>query len=266
MPYHYFRRPAAERAGRAPLVARFVLPAAVVVPMALLPAASGATGSTTSVSTTVPGATVPSGEWPYPNGDLANTRVAPGSTISSANVARLQEAWAFKLTGTAAAGLSGTGSLTAGPVVQGGAVYIQDQYANVYALSLATGKLMWEYQANLPEKTGPGPDGVAVADGTVYGDTSTSAFALNAVTGKAGLGGQQPVEHQPRVVRDPAAGGGRAGLPGQRLRLGAGRRGTDGSQCGQRPRVVEVQHRHPAVQLAYRASVSARAGPGRRRW
>ena len=184
MLYHYFRRPAPERAGRAPLVARFVLPAAVVVPMALLPAASGGTASATSVSTTVPGATVPSGEWPYPNGDLANTRVAPGSTISSANVARLQEAWAFKLTGTAAAGVSGTGSLTAGPVVQGGAVYIQDQYANVYALSLATGKLMWEYQANLPEKTGPGPDGVAVADGTVYGDTSTSAFALNAVTGK----------------------------------------------------------------------------------
>ena len=63
-------------------------------------------------------------------------------------------------------------------------MYLQDEDANVYALALATGKLKWEYQVNVPEKSGPGPDGVAVADGTVYGDTSTSVFALNAATGK----------------------------------------------------------------------------------
>jgi outer membrane protein assembly factor BamB len=61
---------------------------------------------------------------------------------------------------------------------------MQDLYANVYAISLATGKLDWEYQVNVPEKTGPGPDGVAVANGVVYGDTPTAAFALNAATGK----------------------------------------------------------------------------------
>ena len=63
-------------------------------------------------------------------------------------------------------------------------MYLQDEDANVYALALATGKLKWEYQVNLPEKSGPGPDGVAVAGGAVYGDTSTSVFALNAATGK----------------------------------------------------------------------------------
>jgi outer membrane protein assembly factor BamB len=129
-------------------------------------------------------APVLSGSWPYPNADLANTRVAPGSTISSKNVARLRQAWAFSLTGSAASGVSVYGSLAAAPVVENGVVYIQDLDANVYALVLSTGKLKWEYRVNLPEKTGPGPDGVAVVDGAVYGESSTAAFALSAATGK----------------------------------------------------------------------------------
>ena len=144
----------------------------------------GGGSSSAPVTTTFPGATSPSGQWPYPNGDLANTRDAPGSVISSSNVSGLREAWAFKLAGTAAAGVSPYGSLTAAPVVSDGVVYLQDQDANVYALALATGQLMWEYQVNVPEASGPGPDGVAVADGMVYGDTSTSVFALSAATGK----------------------------------------------------------------------------------
>jgi alcohol dehydrogenase (cytochrome c) len=124
------------------------------------------------------------GSWPDPNGDLANTRVAPGATISSANVSKLKPAWGFKLTGPAAAGVEGAGSLAANPIVQGGVVYIQDLDANVYALSLSTGQLEWEYECNTPEKSGPGPNGVAVAAGTVYGQTPTSAFALDATTGK----------------------------------------------------------------------------------
>jgi outer membrane protein assembly factor BamB len=135
------------------------------------------------VSTAFAGAAAPAGSWPDPNGDIANTRDGPGSAISAANVSGLREAWSFKLAGTAAAGVSGIGSLTAPPVVQDGVVYLQDEDANVYALALATGKLKWEYQVNVPEKSGPGPDGVAVADGTVYGDSSASVFALNAATG-----------------------------------------------------------------------------------
>jgi hypothetical protein len=46
-----------------------------------------------------------SASWPYSNGDLANTRDATGSTVSSANVPRLAPAWTLKLTGKAAAGL-----------------------------------------------------------------------------------------------------------------------------------------------------------------
>jgi outer membrane protein assembly factor BamB len=125
-----------------------------------------------------------SGSWQYANGDLANTRDAAGSTISSANVSRLAEAWTFRLTGMAAAGAPPYGALTANPIVRSGVVYVQDLDSNVYALALATGKLEWEYQCNQLERSGPGPNGVAVADGKVYGLTPTAAFAVNASTGQ----------------------------------------------------------------------------------
>jgi alcohol dehydrogenase (cytochrome c) len=148
-----------------------------------------------------------SGSWAYPNADLANTRVARGSRISSKNVARLRQAWSFRLSGTAASGVSVYGSLAAAPIVENGVVYIQDLHSNVYALTLSTGKLRWEYQVDVPEKTGPGPDGVAVVGGVVYGDSPAAAFALRAATGKpiwrnAGLlrAGQGSFEIQPQVA------------------------------------------------------------------
>ncbi|MFZ0162575.1 MAG: PQQ-binding-like beta-propeller repeat protein, partial [Trebonia sp.] len=158
------------------------------------------------VTSTFADAAAASGSWPYPNGDLANTRVATGSTITAANVSQLKEAWAFKLTGQGAANLHGAGSLAANPVVADGVVYMQDLYSNVYAISLATGKLKWEYQVDTPVKTGPGPNGVAVADGRVYGQTATAAFALNAATGKLAWtdssllsSGEGTFEMQPQV-------------------------------------------------------------------
>ena len=54
----------------------------------------------------------------------------------------------------------------------------------MYALSLATGRLRWEYRCDQPEKSGPGPNGVAVAGGKVYGLTPTAAFAVSAATGR----------------------------------------------------------------------------------
>ena len=175
--YHFDHR-------RAPFGAYLLLPAALLASVTM-PAAAGAGGSSAaSLTTTFPGTASPSGQWPYPNGDLANTRVAPGSVISSANVSQLREAWAFKLTGKAAAGVSYAGSLTAAPVVATASCTCRTRTPTCTRWRSPPGKLKWEYQVNMPEATGPGPDGVAVADGTVYGDTSTSVFALNAATGK----------------------------------------------------------------------------------
>jgi alcohol dehydrogenase (cytochrome c) len=177
--------------------ARTTLGTALLITAALLAASCSAssTSSTGKLAASAPACTTPppaaavtagtpSGSWPDPNAELDNARVAAGSTISSANVSKLQQAWTFKLTGQAAASVEETGSLAANPVVTNGVVYLQDLDANVYAIDLATGKLKWEYQVSSPEASGPGPDGVAVACGVVYGDTSTAVFALNAATGQ----------------------------------------------------------------------------------
>lgn len=124
------------------------------------------------------------GSWPYPNGTIANTRDVPGSTIGSGNVSTLRQRWTFKLSGEAAANISETGSLISNPIVRGGVVYFQDLHSNVYALALGTGKLLWECRLNQAIRSGPGPNGVAVAGGLVFGQTPTTAFALNAATGR----------------------------------------------------------------------------------
>jgi outer membrane protein assembly factor BamB len=184
--------------------ARLFAPVIALVLVAVVPAASGASDPAPATKE-FPGAAVPTGSWPYPNADIANTRNAPDSAISLANVSGLREAWTFKLAGKS--DTAGAGSLTAPPVVADGVVYLQDEDANVYALALATGKLKWEYQVNLPEKSGPGPDGVAVAGGAVYGDSSTSVFALSVATGKTIWvdrhllnSGQGAFEIQPQVA------------------------------------------------------------------
>jgi alcohol dehydrogenase (cytochrome c) len=179
----------------------------LLVAMASMTAVACSSPAPAPASTVFRNTPAPSGSWIYPNGDLANTRDATTSTITSANVSRLREAWSFKLTGTAAAGVSYAGSFAAAPVVVNGVVYIQDLDCNVYAVSLATGALKWEYTVNQAEKTGPGPNGVAVANGVVYGDTPSTVFALNAATGKtiwvnSGLlsSGQGTFEIQPQVA------------------------------------------------------------------
>jgi len=194
------------RAGR-PGIRPFV-PVTALAAITLLATGCSSSSSPAPTSTAFHGAAVPAGSWPYPNGDLANTRVAPDSVISAANVSGLREAWAFKLTGlNLPTAIASVGALTAPPVVQDGFVYLQDQDSNVYALSLATGKLKWDYLPGVPQTSGPGPDGVAVADGAVYGDTPTTVFALNAATGKTMWvdssllnSGQGAFEIQPQVT------------------------------------------------------------------
>jgi outer membrane protein assembly factor BamB len=114
-------------------------------------------------------------EWPSPNGDLYNTRVAH-SSISASNVAKLTSAWTLPLTDT---GL--TGRDVANPVIANGVVYLQDGASNVTAVSDATGRVLWKHTFNSRDY---GPNGVTLADGRVYGVTATGVFALDAATGR----------------------------------------------------------------------------------
>jgi len=111
----------------------------------------------------------------YPNVDLASHR-APKSTIDSGNVGQLEEAWSLPIKGVGV-----YGSYASTPVIVNGIVYSQDLESNVQALDLESGDVLW----SKPYKSAShGPNGLAVADGHVYGVTAASAFALDQESGK----------------------------------------------------------------------------------
>lgn len=115
-------------------------------------------------------------EWPAPNGDYANTRVARGSEISSDNVTDLGIAWAKRITAT------GTfGGYASTPLIVDGVVYTQDLESNVRAYDLESGDPKWEREYDSPNV---GPNGLTIGDGRIYGATSERAFALDADTGE----------------------------------------------------------------------------------
>jgi outer membrane protein assembly factor BamB len=118
-----------------------------------------------------------SAEWPLPNQNLGSTRSLPDSGIDRSDVHGLHVVWRFAIKGA----LTESGAFTSTPVIAGGVVYLQDMKSNVFALDLATGAERWRH---LFHATNPGPNGLAVVDGVVYGATDESAFALDAATGR----------------------------------------------------------------------------------
>jgi outer membrane protein assembly factor BamB len=136
--------------------------------------AAGCGGGPVLPSGAVPEAHSWKNNWPAPNNDVANTRVA-SSSISSSNVHELGIAWAKPI------GLQGTfGVMSATPVISNDVVYIQDMASNVTAYNLKTGRQLWKTDFNAPDE---GPNGVTLGYGLVYGATSDFAFALDQATG-----------------------------------------------------------------------------------
>src|SRR3954464_8699907 len=127
-----------------------------------------------------------------PNIDLAGNREAK-SQINSGNVSQLKEAWSIPVEGQ---GIYGSYAST--PVIVNGVIYSQDLESNVSAIDLESGDVLWETKFESPSH---GPNGLAVAEGHVYGATNSGAFALDQKTGKelwlTQLGG--PVDMTPGV-------------------------------------------------------------------
>src|SRR5580698_11265781 len=173
--------------GRRPTVAV----AALVVAVGLIQAgcSGGSSGSSSSsalrcpskrgaaVTGTAPAATGQAAAgWTQPDADLASTRYV-ASSITSADVSTLGVAWTVPLTIPTS---HTDGAYAATPVIVNGVVYVQDLESNVYAISLATGKVLWTHDYN---SANGGPDGVNVTGGVVYAATATAAVALDAATG-----------------------------------------------------------------------------------
>jgi alcohol dehydrogenase (cytochrome c) len=114
--------------------------------------------------------------WTQPDADAASTRYV-ASAITSADVSKLGVAWTVPLTIPTT---HTDGAYSATPMIVNGVVYVQDLQSNVYAISLATGKVLWRHDYNSPNG---GPDGVNVVGGVVYAATAKAAVALDAATG-----------------------------------------------------------------------------------
>jgi outer membrane protein assembly factor BamB len=147
-----------------------------VLVVALLGGCGGGSSSSSSSSPSNPSdPKAGSTEAGYPGMDLANTRFAEGP-IDRASAAKLKLAWTLP-----SKAQSTYGAYSASPVVSGGVVYMQDLESNVQAVDLESGELLWETKMESPDQ---GPNGVAVAEGMVFGATATGAFALDAETGE----------------------------------------------------------------------------------
>ncbi|HET7508939.1 MAG TPA: PQQ-binding-like beta-propeller repeat protein [Solirubrobacterales bacterium] len=73
------------------------------------------------------------------------------------------------------------GSYASTPVIVNGIVYSQDLESNVQAIDLESGSVIW----STPMKSAShGPNGLAVAEGRVYGTTNNGAFALDQESGE----------------------------------------------------------------------------------
>ena len=88
----------------------------LILAVGVVLAGCGSPGTPAGTTVTNPQAATPAGSWLYPNGDPENTRDAAGATISSANVAGLQQAWTFKLPSPLVTSGPGFGSLAATPI------------------------------------------------------------------------------------------------------------------------------------------------------
>ena len=125
--------------------------AALVVAAGLLASArSSSSGSSsasecsskpgTAVAGTAPAGTGrPAAGWTQPGADMANTRDV-ASAITSADVSRLGVAWTVPLTMSTA---HTDGAYATTPVIVNGVVYVQDLDSDVFAISLASGKVLW---------------------------------------------------------------------------------------------------------------------------
>lgn len=116
--------------------------------------------------------------WGTYSGDYSSTRYSRLDQVDTTNVGRLAMQWAFQ-TG---------GALEATPLVLDGILYLAGESSTAYALDARTGREIWRYRRNLPDKLplccGQYSRGLAVLSEKVYLATlDAHLVALDAKTG-----------------------------------------------------------------------------------
>lgn len=124
------------------------------------------------------GAGPPVPGWPSANGDSSSRRALDSTVLDARTVPKLRLRWRFRLETRGSA----FGAITANPIISDDTVYVQDTRSSVYALNLETGALRWKHALAAPND---GPNGLTVSGSRIFGATDTTAFALDAATGRA---------------------------------------------------------------------------------
>jgi len=128
----------------------------------------------------------PTTSWPTNGGNLYNQRYSPLALIDRTNVAQLKGVWRTRLNGS---GFAPQYSGEAQPVVYDGVAYISTGANDIFALSLDTGDVLWQYAANLPADLpsvccGWNNRGVALSEDKVFmGRLDGKLVALDRKTG-----------------------------------------------------------------------------------
>jgi quinohemoprotein ethanol dehydrogenase len=129
----------------------------------------------------------PTTGWPTNGGNLYNQRWSPLTAINRANVAQLKGVWRARLRGS---GTQPQYSAFATPLVDNGVAYISTGANDVFALSIDSGELLWQWASTVdPGITsvccGWNNKGVALSDDKVFqGLLDGRLVALDRATGK----------------------------------------------------------------------------------
>ena len=129
----------------------------------------------------------PEDKWITNGGSTFNQRYSPLDQIDTSNVDELKGVWRTHLNGSAVAAKY---SAEAQPLVYDGVIYVPTGADDVYAVSVKSGLILWEYKANLDQKIntvccGWLSRGVAIGEGKVYlGQLDGRLVALDQKTGR----------------------------------------------------------------------------------
>jgi quinohemoprotein ethanol dehydrogenase len=130
---------------------------------------------------------LPAAGWITNGGNLYNQRYSPLTAINRDNVGELKGVWRARLNGS---GVGPQYSGEAQPIVHDGVVYVITGADDVFALSVESGEILWQYAANLDPSIsticcGWTSRGVGLGDGKVYvGQLDGKLVALDQRTGR----------------------------------------------------------------------------------
>lgn len=126
----------------------------------------------------------PAADWPMYNRDLGSTRFSPLNQINTRNVARLTQAWSYKVGKNSTTGITGGTEFT--PIVVNGTMYVATN-RSVVALEPETGKELWTYDMKSDEPSRRGAafwPGEGNTPARLFFTSGTRLIGLSAYTGE----------------------------------------------------------------------------------